>query len=173
MNRPKLLPSVADVEKVNSLLEKDSQSESCSTQAKAALAAITIFNRERGGEVQRVKCSDYEQSKISNRNPQEEGIMSDLTNTEKKLVKKLHIVEIRGKFNRPVPILRTPKLVQNVEKLFAQHTVLGLDSDYLFVTPAGERPFRGPAVLKEYAQKAQVSDLSFFTATLRRPLINL
>ena len=99
--------------------------------------------------MQRIKCSDYEQSNISNRNPPEEHILSDLTNTEKKLVKKLHRVEIRGKFNRPVPILRTPNMVQNVEKLVAQHTVLGLDSDYLLVTPTGERPFRGPAGLKE------------------------
>jgi hypothetical protein len=174
MNRPKLLPSVADVEKVNCLLEKESQSESYSTQAKATLAAVTIFNRKRGGEVQRMKCSDYEQSKIANRNPPEEEIMSNLTNTEKKLVKQLHRVEIRGKFNRPVPILLTPKMVQNIEKLVAQHTLLGLDSDYLFITPTGERPFRGPAVLKEYAQKAQVSDPSLFTATtLRKQLATL
>ena len=174
MNRPKLLPSVADVEMVNSLLEKDSQSQSYSTQAKAALSAITIFNRERGGKVQRMKCSDNEQSKISNRNHAEDEILSDLRNTEKKLVEKLHRVEIRGKFNRPVPILLTPKMVQNVEKLVAQHTVLGLDRDYLFVTPTGERPIRGPAVLKEYSQKGQVSDPSLLTATtLRKQLATL
>jgi integrase len=174
MNKPKLLPSVADVEKVNNLLDEDCKSELYPTLAKATLAAITIFNRKRGGEVQRMKCGDYIQSKRSCTSPPDDEILAHLTNTEKELVKTLHRVEIRGKFNRAVPILLTPKMVENIEKVLAQRTLLGLDSEYLFVTPTGQRPYRGPAVLKEYAEAAKVSDPGLFTATsLRKQLATL
>lgn len=173
MNMPKLLPSLADVEKVNNVIQKDLQIESYPTLAKATLASITIFNRKRGGEVQRMKCTDFAKSKKSLSAPEEE-ILAELTNTEKKLVHKLQRVEIRGKFNRPVPILLTPMMVQSIEKLLSFRTLLGINSDYLFVTPAGLKPYRGPAVLKEYAMKAAVTDPSLFTATaLRKQLATL
>ncbi|KAK7469890.1 hypothetical protein BaRGS_00036110 [Batillaria attramentaria] len=69
-------------------------------------ALHTIFNRNRGGEVRRMKCSDFERSKTLNSSTLEEEVLADLTNTEKRLVERLHRVEIRGKFNTAVPILQ-------------------------------------------------------------------
>ncbi|XP_070212233.1 uncharacterized protein [Littorina saxatilis] len=174
MNKTKLLPSVKDVEKVNCLLEKDMRSDSYVTLAKSTLASVTVFNRKRGGEVQRMKLSDYERSKQRSTNPPEEELLADLTETEKKLVNIFHRVEIRGKFNRAVPILLTPSMVESVESLIAMRSLMDLHSPYLFITATGQRPYRGPRVLQEYANAAQVSDASLFTATtLRKQLATL
>lgn len=174
MNKPKLLPSVSDVEKVHQLLEKDLQAESYSVLAKAVLASVTIFNRKRGGEVQRMKCQDYQKCKKSELSQPEEELLQNLTTTEKKLVGVLHRVDIRGKFNRPVPVLLTPIMVDSIDKLLAVRSLLGIDSDYLFVSQTGEKPYRGSAVIKEYADAAKVSDSALFTATtLRKQLATL
>lgn len=175
MNKPKLLPSVADVEKVHTLLKKDLQAaESYPVLAKAVLASVTIFNRKRGGEVQRMKHQDYQTCKKSEMSQPEQEILQNLTTTEKKLVSVLHRVEIRGKFNRPVPVLLTPTMVNSIDKLLALRSLLGIDSDYLFASQTGEKPYRGSAVIKEYADAAKVSDPALFTATtLRKQLATL
>ena len=52
MNQPRLIPSLKDVEKVINVIEADLESEDYPVLAKATLAAITVFNRKRGGELQ-------------------------------------------------------------------------------------------------------------------------
>jgi len=110
----------------------------------------------------------------------DEDILTDFTNTNKKLVQQLHRMEMCCKFNRAVAILLTPgmRMVSNrsIEKLLALRFLMGLDSVYIFVTPTGERPYRRPAVLKEYAKAAglSLSDSDLFTATpLRKQLATL
>ena len=115
---------------------------------------------KRGGEVQRMKCADYEQHNKSALSLPEEEILADLSNTEKKLVKLLQRIEIRGKFNRPVPVLLTPMMVQNIEKLLSLHTLFGINNKYLFATPSGNRPYRFSAVIQQYAEAAGVADPS-------------
>ncbi|XP_070205527.1 uncharacterized protein [Littorina saxatilis] len=174
MNKPKLLPSLADVEKVHKLLEKDCQSDSYPTLAKAVLCSVSIFNRKRGGELQRMKVEDYEKNKKTAMNPPDKEILANLSKTEQKLVSKLSRAEIRGKFNRPVPILLTPEMVRNIERLLSLRCAQGIDSSYLFVTPTGQQPYKGPAVLKQYATAAGVSEPSLFTCTsLRKQLATL
>ncbi|KAK7483871.1 hypothetical protein BaRGS_00024888, partial [Batillaria attramentaria] len=172
MNKPLLLPSVADVEKVNLLLEADSQSESYATLAKATLCAITIFNRKRGGEVQRMKVEDFKvKPKMSHADSE---LLQGLTESEKRLTHVLQRVEIRGKFNRPVPILLTPGMTENIHRLIQMRSAQKIDSVYLFATPTGENPYRGSDVVRHYATAAGVSEGSLFTATnLRKQLATL
>ena len=113
MNRPKLLPSFEDVEKVIHIQEKKLQADTYPVLGKAVLASITIFNQKRGGEVQRMKCADYFKGKKSNQC--EEKILENLTETEKKLVSVLQKVEIRGKFNRAVPVLLTDAMTCGID----------------------------------------------------------
>lgn len=170
MNKQLLLPSLKDVENVNGLISEDMQSTEYSVLAKATLASLTIFNRKRGGELQRMKVQDF---KVLQSSSVEEEMLDDLTKTEQKLVKILQRVEIKGKFTRPVPILLTPTMVDAVERLLKMRAEKDITSPYLFVS-LGEKPFRGSDVLRTYAKKAQVDSDSLFTATnLRKQLATL
>ena len=172
MNKLLLLPTISDVEKVNILLEKACKSESYPTLAKATLALITIFNRKRGGEVQRMKVEDFKLKPQMSRCDSE--ILNGLTETEKNLTGILQRVEIRGKFNRPVPILLTPVMVQSIQKLLQMHTSMMLDSPYLFITPSGSNPYRGSDTIRHYAEAAEICNDALFTATnLRKQLATL
>jgi hypothetical protein len=95
---------------------------------------------------------------------------------EKKMVNHFQRVEIRGKFNRKVPILLTKTMKKAIERiLILRTTVAGVaDSPYMFATPTGQRPFRGHDVLKTYALEAKVSNPAIFTFTqLRKQLATL
>ena len=170
MNKQLLLPSLKDVEKVNGLINEDMQSTEYSVLAKATLARLTIFNRKRGGELQRMKVQDF---KVLQSSSIEDEMLEDLTTTEQKLVNILQRVEIKGKFTRPVPILLTPSMVDAVERLLKMRVEKDITSPYLFVS-LGEKPFRGSDILRTYAKKAQVDSESLFTATnLRKQLATL
>ncbi|XP_070178264.1 uncharacterized protein [Littorina saxatilis] len=170
MNKQLLLPSLKDVEKVNGVINEDMQSTEYSVLAKATLASLTIFNRKRGGELQRMKVQDFQVLQSSSI---EEEMLKTLTTTEQKLVKILQRVEIKGKFTRPVPILLTPSMVHAVERLLKMRAEKDITSPYLFAS-SGEKPFRDSDVLRTYAQKAQVDSESLFTATnLRKQLATL
>lgn len=172
MNQPQLIPSLKDVETVLTLLEVHSKSNDYEDLAKSTLCALTIFNRKRGGEVQRMKCEDFQKGHTVSR-PEEE-ILENLTATEKKLVGILERVEIRGKFNRPVPILLTPSMVTCIQRLLKLREEKNINSRYLFATPTGEHPYRGSDVVRHYAAAAGVKDVTLFTATsFRKQLATL
>jgi hypothetical protein len=174
MNKPKLIPSCEDVTKVQQLLETKMISEDYPTVVKATLCAISLFNRKRGGELQRMKVSDFQNAKIGTVANQD--ILKGLTEVEKKMVNHFHRVEIRGKFNRNVPILLTKKMMIAIEKILQMKlSVPGVAcSLYIFATPSGQRPYRGHDVLKEHALEAQVSNPGMFTFTqLRKQLATL
>lgn len=172
MNKPKLIPSCADVSKVQELLETKMASTDYPTVVKATLCAISLFNRKRGGELQRTKVSDFENAKCGKAT--NDDILKGLTEVEKKMVNYFHR-EIRGKFNRSVPILLTKKIKTTLERILQikQSMPSVSSSQYIFATPAGERPYRGHDVLKEYALEAQVSNPAMFTFTqLRSKLLH-
>ena len=172
MNNPPLIPSLKDVESVLCQLEKHSESNEYEELAKSTLCAITIFNRKRGGEVQRMKCEDFRKGHTLT-SPEEE-VLENLTATEKKLVDILERVEIRGKFNRPVPILLTPAMVKCIQRLLKLREEKNIDSPYLFASPTGEHPYRGSDVIRHYSAAVGVKDRTIFTATsLRKQLATL
>lgn len=81
--------------------------------------------------------------------------LKGLTETEKKMVNHFHRVEIRGKFNRKVPILLTNN-ISSVRKVLrlrqtVPHLTTGEAEDpqhYLFTTPTGEKTHRGSDALR-------------------------
>lgn len=170
MNKPLLLPTLTDVETVCKRLEADIKAaEEYSDLAKATLALITIFNRKRGGEVQRMKLSDVEIKPKMTRVDKE--ILEGLSETEKRLTQVLERIEIRGKFGRPVPILLTPVMAESLTRL---KKLRNSESRYFFITPTGENPYRGSDVLRQYSKACGVSENAIFTATnLRKQLATL
>ena len=170
MNQPRLIPSLKDVEKIINVIEADLESEDYPVLAKATLAAITVFNRKRGGELQRMKLTDFHVHQKTN--SADEEVLAGLTTTEQRLVHLLSRTEIRGKMNRPVPILLTPGMVCSVEQLIQLRKAKSIKSSYLFATPNGQRPYRGHDVLRYYAGVAGVESTLFTATNLRKQLAN-
>lgn len=166
-NKPKLIPSIKDVSKVLKILdEKMEEEEDYPSLVKATLCAIATFNRKRGGEVQRMKIKDLENINKGNVNT---DVLQSLNEAEKKMVNFFDRVEIRGKFNRTVPILLTPKMktaLQRIKEMRKSRPEL--TSVYLFATPTGQRPYRGDHILKDIAEEAKVENIQFFNHTSLR-----
>ena len=157
-NKPKLLPLCRDVTKIHTLLDKKMESEEYQTITQATLCAISLFNRKRGGEVQRMKISELQAARVGK--TENEDILRDLTETEKKMIDCFQRVEIRGKLNRTVPIILTKKMLKALDKIMLMRKTFALldDNPYVFATPTGMRPYRGSDVLREVAMEAGVSD---------------
>ena len=114
-----------------------------------------------------MKLTDFHVHQKTNSN--DEDVLAGLTTTEQRLVHILSRMEIRGKMNRPVPILLTPGMVCSVEQLIQLRKAKSIKSSYLFATPNGQRPYRGHDVLRYYAGV----ESTLFTATnLRKQLAN-
>ena len=61
-NKPQLLPTCREVQKLYSYL-KNLEADDYPTLAKAVICQISLFNRKRGGEVQRMTIEDFEKGK--------------------------------------------------------------------------------------------------------------
>ena len=174
-NKPKLLPTLADIEKVHRLLGEKLKSTEYSALARSTLCSITLFNRKRGGEVQRLKTQDLENG-LKNGTTADPVLLEGLSDTERKMVSYFDRIEIRGKFNRTVPILLTKTMLECLKKLKELRMEMDppISSEYFFCTKSGERPYRGVDVIKEFAKEAGVSDLQVFTfTTLRKHVATL
>jgi len=146
-----------------------------SVLSRATLCSITLFNRKRGGEVQRLKIEDFDRG-LQNGSTTDSSILEGLTEAEKKMIGLFHRIEIRGKFNRTVPILLTETMLNSLKKLKELRSEMcpPITRSYFFCTKTGERPYRGVDVIKDFASEAGVSDLSIFTfTTLRKHVATL
>ena len=111
-NKPKLLPTLKDIEKVHNLLDEKMMSSEYSVLSRATLCSITMFNRKRGGEVQRLKIEDFDRG-VQIGSTSDPVLLDGLSDAEKKMVGFFHRIEIRGKFNRSVPILLTGTMLNS------------------------------------------------------------
>ena len=103
-------------------------------------------------------------------------MLQGLTETEKKLINHISRIEIRGKFNRNVPVLLTAQITHSIQRILQLRIELQppIESPYLFASRSGERPYRGSDVIKEFAKEAGVTDGSIFTFTqLRKQVATL
>eukprot|EP00745_Piridium_sociabile_P041488 TRINITY_DN8204_c0_g1_i1.p1 TRINITY_DN8204_c0_g1~~TRINITY_DN8204_c0_g1_i1.p1 ORF type:complete len:792 (-),score=157.14 TRINITY_DN8204_c0_g1_i1:193-2568(-) len=170
-NVPKLLPTCQDVHKLYTYLKQlrsdAGKSEDYSDLAQRVLCQISLLNRKRGGEVQRMKVSEYEhaQKKPVQIDPEVEASLSPV---EQKLSTFLQRVEIRGKYGRRVAILLTPQMQEDIHKIMQKRKQLDIQSEYLFATRSGERPYRGCDVIQRYSKDAGVSNSALFTWTSMR-----
>ena len=101
----------------------------------------------------------------------QEDVLQSLSAVEKELVKKLKRVEIRGKFNRKVPILLTNSMLKKISRIRELRNKLKIDSVYLFAREGSEKPYRGSDVLKRLAREAEVENVDIFTWTSLRKQI--
>ena len=165
-NKPQVLPTCQDVHKLYSYV-KNIEADDYTTLAKAAICEISLFNRKRGGEVQRMTIEDFEKGKRSQGSVDDEIIQS-LSPVERKLADALTRIEIRGKFCRRVAILLNDSMMTKLEKLLILRESLSIKGRYVFTTLNGERPYRGCDILRDMVVQAGVNNPDNFTWTALR-----
>jgi len=72
--------------------------------AEATMVSLTLFNRKRSGEVQRIKFADYEKGRDSALSLSED-VVDYIDTIKKPLLSNLCRIEIMGKRGRGVPVL--------------------------------------------------------------------
>ena len=167
-NKEQLMPECEDVQKLYSFV-KNNNSSDYATLAQVTLCEISLFNRKRGGEVQRMTIADLKKGLLSDQ-PQTD-VEQSLSEVEKKLALKLKRVEIRGKFNRKVPVLLTDSMMKKIDKILELRRDMAIESPYLFGRANGDKPYRGSDVIKKFAKEVEVKNLHIFTWTSLRKQI--
>ena len=156
-NNPKRIPLTEDVRLLNLLLQ-DKATSLASTLAsgnatqqnvreltEVTLALVTLFNRRRGGEAERLTKTVY-QLGLKAAELNSEYLLSK---SEKHLQKLLTRIEIPGKRGRAVPIL-LPKSHKSYVDLILQHR--GYESDFVFArSEDATTAVRTSDVLRKYS----------------------
>lgn len=125
-----------------------------------------LFNRRQSGEAHGLLCERYR-----NRNCNEnEDLARGLSNLERKLMKKFVKVTVMGKRGRPVPILFTAVLQNQVDVLTGLRAVVGiLDTNpYVFAQSGSNDPVRSSDRLRMLAVSCAASKPHPITSTKLR-----
>ncbi|VDI25339.1 Hypothetical predicted protein [Mytilus galloprovincialis] len=135
--------------------------------AKFTLCEVSLFNRKRGGEVQRLTVARYLKGKTSN--ALDKDILSSLTDFEIQLCKSHIRVEIRGKFGRTVPIILTKSMILKLDTLLELRDKEQITNKYVFSRPVpSTKPYRGSDVLREIKGMVCLKQPEAFTFTALR-----
>lgn len=180
-NRPKLLPLVEDVAKLNNYIKEKCEHVSSESQSsdvyrefcQLCLAQIIVFNRKRSGEAERMTVSQFKKAKVGG--IIDPVIMSTLTEFEQTLCKSYLRVEIVGKKGRKVPVLLTNAMQKNLNMLVTLRSQLNIRDDFMFARPGNTRfPFRGVDCLRNIVNQAGLKFPEIITSTsLRKQLATM
>ena len=180
-NQPRRIPLAEDVKLLNNHLYENAAKaikslQSCQDTAKwrelceITLAQVTLFNRRRGGEVQRIKVQAY-MSGVTNGGSVQEEVAASLSQTEKELVKKMDRVEFRGKRGRKVAVILTQKHKQQIDLLISLRDRVDIDGEntYLFPrTGQSKTTLRSCDVIQKYASLCGAKEPHLLTSTQLR-----
>ena len=182
-NKPKSIPIAEDVKMLNIYLQKSASEISKSLVQtpdekswrllnEITLAQVTLFNRRRGGEMQRITTENY-QLGITNSSEglMQEEIKESLSSLEKEIAKHIKRVEIRGKRGRKVAVLITEKLQNQIDLLLKTRDTGKIDTDniYLFPRPGHSvTPLRSSDVLRKFANDCGAQRPEWLTSTSLR-----
>ena len=127
---------------------------SCSDYGKLSkmlLVRIALFNKRRISEVAELKVSDYCNRLGSSANDE---VLQQLDLTEKILVKRMELIEVRGKSTRglrKVFIVMTPEMIEACEHLLKTKCHAGQSSEnpYLFSRQNSLSPIDGCTAMRE------------------------
>lgn len=172
-NKPKLLPMVEDIVKINKYISKRcaelEQSSDCYREfCNLVLAQIILFNRKRSGEAERITVQNFEDAQTGG--VVDSVVLSTLTEFEKNLCKSHIRIEIIGKKNRKVPVLLTVSMKNNIITLLKMRKKEDISSNFLFARPgeASRHPFRGVDALRIVVKEADIERPELVTSTLLR-----
>ncbi|XP_074652770.1 uncharacterized protein LOC141907100 [Tubulanus polymorphus] len=115
--------------------------------AYAVLVRIVLFNRRRISEVEEMIMSDFEN--IVPDADQNQEILQSLSLAEQLLVKRMRVIEIRGKSTRSIRgvyILLTEKMVKAIEHILDTRQST---SDFIFARKRADTPLDGCTAMRE------------------------
>lgn len=138
--------------------------------AEVVLAQVVLFNRRRGGEMQRMKLEDYQNGLASGKSLQGE-ILQSLSGFERNLARQLERVEIRGKRGRRVPVLLTKCHKSSIDLLLDFRQSSGLSDNNLYMFGAmgeGENALRTSDILRKFAKGCGANQPNLLTSTALR-----
>lgn len=177
MNQIQMLPLAEDLQKLQSFLKESAENlvdkfktQPClndwSQLARVTLTQIVLFNRRRSGETQRLLCENY---RSRNRNVNED-VARGLSVLERKLLDKFVKVTVMGKKGRPVPILLTAVLQNQVDVLMDSRAVFGIreTNPYVFAQCGSDDPARSSDCLRTFAISCGASKPALLTSTKLR-----
>lgn len=171
------LPLAEDIKKLQSYL-KDSAGKCLASLnenvdikrwvllTRLSLAQLILFNRRRSGETQRMTCSDFNTRNINTN----VDILVGLSDFEKKLLEKYSKVAVIGKRGRPVTVLLTPDILEQMQKLMDTRHIVGIPdtNPYVFAQLSSDMPMRGSDCIRMFAVSAGLSNPSSITSTKLR-----
>ena len=151
-------------------VEHETSQEAWRELNEVTLAQLVLFNRRRGGEVERIQLACYMEG-IARKNEMQEEVAAGLTNFEKSLAASLLRLEIRGKRGRRVPVLLTKKHKTQIDCLLAHRAVAGVEHDNQFLFPrCGDTKcsLRSSDVLRKFSISCGAQEPSLITSTSLR-----
>ena len=143
-NRPKRIPLAEDIKKrhmyleekagtLRKLLEESPNEKTWRQFCEITLLQIVLFNRQRGGEMERMNIDNYTKA-ITNSCPVQGEIAGSLSAIEKALTKSIARVEMRGEKKRKVAVLRTAQYTNQINLQIKTRSVGNIDNQnqYLY-----------------------------------------
>lgn len=184
-NRPNFLPLVEDVVKLYNFLEAKAK-ELCEKIAqendmhiylelsKVCLTLLILFNRKRTGEAERITMQGFLAAQIG-QTTVDPVVLSTLTEFEQRLCQTHTHIDIRGKRNRKVAVILTPKLRKYIKVLLKHRKAADIKTDYIFGRPgAAQYPYRGCDCLRTFVKQCGATYPALMTSTkLRKQLATL
>ena len=187
--KPKLLPLVKDVVKLQKYLrsksqelckqievnhheqeEGDSEVKDVYTElAKVCLAQVILFNQKRSGEAERMTVKDFLEAQVNK--VTDPVVLSTLTEFEKELCASHIHIDIEGKRDRMVPVILTQEMKTPISVLLRYRTHVNVSQGYIFGRPgAAEHPYS----LRRFAKEYGATHPTLLTSTnLRKQLATL
>jgi len=172
-----MLPLAEDIQKLHLFLKESAENLTDQLErspdikiwtqlARVTLAQLILFNRRRGGEAQRLLSDSY-QSRSQNL---EEDVARGLSDLERKLLDRFIKVSVMGKRGRPVAILLTVVLQNQIEVLMKCRSAVGIleTNMFVFAQPGSNEPIRSSDCLRSFAVSCGAKKPLLITSTKLR-----
>jgi hypothetical protein len=161
-NKPKYVPLAEDVKLLFEYLQHeanvyakhidkktDVENNYCNL-VEITLALLILFNRKRSGEAQRMTVKDFKDG--SQNNTLDEDVKNSLSKFEQELCATHTRIEMKGKRGKKVAVLLIKSVQENINRILNMHSILGINSIYIFMKPKTSYPVRGADCLRKYAK---------------------
>ena len=143
-NQPNRIPLAEDINKfhlylgenagtLRSLLETSPSEKTWRQLYEVTLLQILLFNKRKGGEMDRMKIDDYTKA-ITNRSPVQGQVAGSPSAFKKQTTKTIARVEMHGKRKRKVAMLLTANYTSQINLLIKRRREGNIDSQNLSIS---------------------------------------
>ena len=177
-NKARCIPFGEDVTRFHQYLDKTAQEHSKKlteeksetswrTLNEVTLVQLTIVNRRRAGEPERMTGEEYENG-LANGGDMQSEVAATLSPFEQALCKRVARVEMRGKRGRKVAVLLMGNTKKQLELLYKTRSVGNIrpDNEYIFARPHDARThLRSTDVIRHHSKLCGAKQPSLLRST--------